>query len=66
MNSVAAPPHIAAPHSCPKTRLFGHGLRAERILMGKIYFYAWDLALISATHVVLVGKIPAMKLDLAL
>ena len=34
--------------------------------MGKIYFYAWDLALISATQVVLVGKIPAMKLDLAL
>ena len=41
-------------------------LPTKRILMGKIYLYAWDLALISATHVLLVGKIPAMKLDLAL
>jgi len=34
--------------------------------MGKIYFYAWDLALISATQVIPMGKIPAMKSDLAL
>ena len=46
--------------------VFGHGLREERILMGKIYYYAWDLALISASYVLLVGKIPAMKSDLAL
>ena len=53
-------------YSFPETVILGHGLRAERILMGKIYYYAWDLALISASYVLLVGKIPAMKSDLAL
>ena len=33
--------------------------------MGKVYFYALDLARISALHVVPVGKVPTTKLDLA-
>ena len=33
--------------------------------MGKVYFYALDLARISALHVVPVGKVPPAKLDLA-
>ena len=33
--------------------------------MGKVYFYALDLARISALHMVPVGKVPPAKLDLA-
>ena len=33
--------------------------------MGKVYFYALDLARISASHALLMGKVPTTKLDLA-
>ena len=33
--------------------------------MGKVYFYALDLARISASQTLLVGKVPITKLDLA-
>ena len=33
--------------------------------MGKVYFYALDLARISASQALLMGKVPTTKLDLA-
>ena len=33
--------------------------------MGKVYFYALDLARISASQALPMGKVPTMKLDLA-
>ena len=33
--------------------------------MGKVYFYALDLARISASHALPMGKVPTTKLDLA-
>ena len=33
--------------------------------MGKVYFYALDLARISASQALLMGKVPPAKLDLA-
>ena len=38
----------------------------HRVLMGKVYFYALDLARISASQALLMGKVPTTKLDLAL
>ena len=46
----------ASPHSAPPF----HG-----VLMGKVYFYALDLARISASQALLMGKVPTTKLDLA-
>ena len=40
-------------------------LPIHRVLMGKVYFYALDLARISASQTLLVGKVPITKLDLA-
>ena len=46
----------ASPPSAPPL----HG-----VLMGKVYFYALDLARISASQALLMGKVPTTKLDLA-
>ena len=46
----------ASPPSAPPL----HG-----VLMGKVYFYALDLARISASRALLMGKVPTTKLDLA-
>ena len=46
----------ASPPSAPPL----HG-----VLMGKVYFYALDLARISASQTLLVGKVPPAKSDLA-
>ena len=46
----------ASPPSAPPL----HG-----VLMGKVYFYAFDLARISASQALLMGKVPTTKLDLA-
>ena len=52
-------------YSFPETVILGHGLRAERALMGKVKFQGRHLARISATQVLPMGKVPTTKLDLA-
>ena len=52
-------------YSFPETVILGHGLRAERTLMGKVKFQGRHLARISATQVLPMGKVPTTKLDLA-
>ena len=58
--SCGLPCHLALFAASPPSSPPLHG-----VLMGKVYFYALDLARISTSQALLMGKVPTTKLDLA-